>query len=183
MQNAEHNLTQAQQKDMAARSPAKTPAAGAAGPDAKTQAREFGSTTKAGSATPRDVRDTTPLPETQPPAEKSADPLADARRKIRSVEVAGTAASGNTVDADGKTLEARRDITDRHDNIVSSNATVENHVPVAPDGLGGFDSRFVGAVPRIRTLPGYRVEVQGYVSIEGRNGGHQDVIISLERED
>ncbi|MFP6562446.1 DUF3005 domain-containing protein [Paraburkholderia sp. B3] len=112
----------------------------------------------------------------------SLDPLAIASRRILTVEVAGTAASNSSVDADGKTLEARRDVRERHDNVVTSNATMENHVSVASDGLGGFDSRTVRAVPHIAALPGYRVVVQGYVVVESRHGERTDAIISLERE-
>ncbi|MFX1675782.1 DUF3005 domain-containing protein [Paraburkholderia sp. A2WS-5] len=116
----------------------------------------------------------------QTPEERASDPVADASRRIRSVEVAGTAASGTTVDADGKTLEARRNVQGRRDNIITSNATLENHVAVQADGLGGFDSRTVGPVPRIGTLPGYRVEIRGHVHVPDPNGGHTDVIVSLE---
>ncbi|CAB3801150.1 hypothetical protein LMG28138_04952 [Pararobbsia alpina] len=52
MQNAESNPGQAQQNEIAARSPAHTPAAGSASPDAATQAKEFGSSTTASSAEP-----------------------------------------------------------------------------------------------------------------------------------
>jgi hypothetical protein len=46
---------------MAARSPAKTPAAGTASPDAATQAKEFGETQQAGSAEAFDVKGVSPL--------------------------------------------------------------------------------------------------------------------------
>ena len=42
MENAQNNPTQAQQNEIAAKSPAKTPAAGGDMPDAKQQAKEFG---------------------------------------------------------------------------------------------------------------------------------------------
>ncbi len=126
---------------------------------------------------------TPPEADADQPAEfASSDPLSIASRRILTVEVAGTAASNSSVDADGKTLEARRDITERHDNIVTSNATMENHVAVAADGLGGFDSRTVRAVPHIAALPGYRVVVRGYVVVESRHGERTDVLISLERD-
>jgi hypothetical protein len=128
-------------------------------------------------------RNTPPEADADHPAQiASSNPLLIASRKILSVEVAGTAASNSSVDADGKTLEARRDIRERHDNVVTSNATQENHVPVAADGLGGFDSRSVRAVPHIAALPGYRVVVQGYVVVDSRHGERTDVVISLEQE-
>jgi hypothetical protein len=130
-----------------------------------------------------DNRNTTPEADADHPAEiASSNPLLISSRRILSVEVAGTAASNSSVDADGKTLEARRDVRERHDNVVTSNATLENHVPVAADGLGGFDSRSVRAVPHIAALPGFRVIVQGYVVVESRHGERTDVVISLERE-
>jgi hypothetical protein len=116
----------------------------------------------------------------QPAQIASADPLFIASRRILTVEVAGTAASNSSVDADGKTAEARRDVRERHDNVVTSNATMENHVVEPGDGLAGFDSRTVRAVPHIAALPGYRVEVRGHVVVENRNGERIDVVISIE---
>lgn len=131
----------------------------------------------------RSNRNAPPQPDADHPAKiAQADPLVIASRRIRTVEVAGTAASNSSVDADGKTAEARRDVRERRDNVVSSNATMENHVSVPAAGLGGFDSRTVRAVPHIATLPGYRVKMRGYVAVESRHGERTDVVISIERE-
>ncbi|WP_322013851.1 DUF3005 domain-containing protein [Paraburkholderia sp. J12] len=112
------------------------------------------------------------------------DPLARASRRIMTVEMAGTVASGTSVDADGKTREAGRDASPLQDNVVKSNATPENHVPVPSVGLGGFDSRVVGALPAIGTRRGFHVQMRGYVSVPGYNGERRtELVFSIERGD
>ncbi|MBT2794683.1 DUF3005 domain-containing protein [Paraburkholderia strydomiana] len=184
MQNAESNVGQAQQNEMAARSPAHTPATGSASPDAETLAREFGSTKTAGSAEP------TPGPKTSDPlppvdldsqTSDSEDPLERARSRIVSVDVANTGSSDNTVDTDGKGLEAKRDLPAWHDNVISSNATLENNVPTPAAGLGGIDSRAGGSLPLIAARSGWRVVHCGTVHTEERNGSRVEHVIEFHR--
>ena len=131
MQNADKNPTQAQQQEMAAKSPAKTPAAGGDAPDAKTQAREFGSKQNATSAEAGSSKNPAPLPQIDEAAKESdaGDPVVRANKRIVSVDNAGMAASDNTVDTDAKGLEARRDKSSWHDNVISSNATLSGRRP------------------------------------------------------
>lgn len=179
MQNAERNPTQAQQRDMAARSPVKTPAAGDF-PDASAQAKQFGSTSHASSAEPRAVKPEDVTPTVPPKAKEDCDHVLDANRRIVSLDVMAMAATDDTVDADGKCLEAAREESAWHDNIISSNATLENNVPVPADGLGGFDSRRFAQTPPIATAPGYRVTTEGKYVSERRNGSRTETVFSLE---
>jgi hypothetical protein len=184
MQNAESNLGQAKQNEIAARSPVHTPAAGSASPDARTQATEFGGTGTAGAAEPAPGSKTAnPLPQVDLDSytSRSEDPLERARSRIVSVDVANSGAADSTVDTDGKTLEAKRDAPVRHDNVISSNATLENHVAAPASGLGGIDSRPWGSLPQVATLPGWRVVHCGTVYTEELNGSRVEHLIRLER--
>ncbi|HEY2020214.1 DUF3005 domain-containing protein [Paraburkholderia sp.] len=182
MQNAEANPSQSQQNEMAAKSPAKTPAAGSASPDAATQAKEFGSSKHATSAEGSTARKTSPLPpiEVDPYASDSGDPVVRANSRIVSVDNAGMAASDDTVDTDGKTLEARKDESPWHDNVITSNATLENNVPVPAVGLGGLDSRPGGHHPLIQPRNGYRVVFGGTTYEEQLNGSRAEHIFRFE---
>jgi hypothetical protein len=183
VQNAEQNPTQAQQNEIAAKSPAKTPAAGTETPDAKTQAREFGKTKV--STSPQSVAAKNPAP--LPPIEhgtsgdESGDPVERANARIASVDNKGMAASGNTVDTDGKGLEARREESQWQDNIVYSNATTENYVPIPDEGLVTLDTRAGGTMPVISTREGWRIERRGVVDIDSVNGVRGEQVFSLER--
>jgi hypothetical protein len=184
MQNAEANPGQAQQNEIAARSPVHTPAAGSQSPDARTQAKEFGSTTAAGSAEPTPGPKTSnPLPsiDLESQSSDSDDPLERARSRTVSLDVANTASSDNTVDTDGKIQEARRDLPARHDNVISSNATLENNVAAPAAGLGGIDSRVGGSFPLIGVRPGWRVVDCGTVYTDERNGSRAEHVIQFDR--
>jgi hypothetical protein len=84
MQNAEANPSQSQQNEMAAKSRAKTPAAGSASPDAATQAKEFGSSKHATSADGSIAKKSSPLPpiEVDPYALDSGAPVIRANSRI-----------------------------------------------------------------------------------------------------
>jgi hypothetical protein len=184
VQNAENNPTQSQQKEMAAKSPAKTPAAGDM-PDAKTQGREFGKTKHATSAESVAAKNPAPLPSIEHGIKDadSPDPVARANARITSVDNAGMAASDNTVDTDGKGLEAKRDPSPWQDNVIYSDATLENNIPVRPEGLVDLDSRRGGNLPVVATREGWRVAYHGTVEIKERNGSRAEQVISLERTD
>jgi len=185
MQNAEGNPTQAQQNDMAAKSPAKTPATGSASPDAATQAKEFSSTQNAGSAKPKPRNERSPQPSNegkQTPTRDSGDPVQRAASRIVGVDTQGMGSTDDTVDADAKSIEARRDLSAWHDNVITSNATLENNVPTPAAGLGGFDSRITGNLPAILPRPGWRVVVTETVYDEQVNGSRASRVFRLERE-
>jgi hypothetical protein len=182
-ENAQNNPTQAQQNEIAAKSPAKTPAAGGDMPDAKTQGREFGKTKRATLAEAVAAKDPAPLPAIEHGSKDadSPDPVARANAHIVSVDNAAMAASDNTVDTDGKGLEARKDASPWQDNVINSNATLDNNVPVPPDGLVDLDSRPGGNVPLVATRDGWRVAYHGTVDIKERNGSRAEQVFSLER--
>jgi hypothetical protein len=72
----------------------------------------------------------------------------------------------STVDTDGKNREAARLAGDGPigaDEITGSDATLDNSVAEARDGLAGFDSRRGGNHPMLAVQPGYRVIDHGMV--------------------
>jgi hypothetical protein len=183
MQNAEQNPTQKQQNEMAAKSPAQTPATGTASPDARTQAKEFGSTSNAGAAEPTGrTNNAANLPPIDLDAitTDSPDPVQRAKSRTVSVDAANTASTDNTVDTDGKSLEAAKEQSSWHDNVISSNATLENNVPAPAAGLGGIDSRPGGNFPLVAPRDGWRVSYHGTVYIERRNGSLAGHVIQFD---
>lgn len=181
MENAQNNPTQGQQNEIAAKSPAKTPAAGDM-PDAATQGREFGKTKHATSAESVAAKDPAPLPSIEHGTKDadSPDPVARANARIVSVDNAGMAASDDTVDTDGKGLEARRDASMWQDNVINSNASLENNIPAPPEGLVDLDSRPGGNVPLIATRDGWRVAYHGTVDVKQRDGTRAEQVFTLE---
>jgi hypothetical protein len=182
VENAQNNPTQSQQNEIAAKSPAKTPAAGDM-PDAKEQAKEFGKPRRATLAESVAAKDPAPLPSIEHGVKDadSPDPVARANARITSVDNAGMAASDDTVDTDAKGLEARRDASMWQDNVIHSNATLENNIPVPPEGLVDLDSRPGGNAPIIATREGWRVAYHGTVDIKERNGSRAEQVFSLEQ--
>lgn len=73
----------------------------------------------------------------------------------RSAELHNDRTHDSTVDTDGKNREAAR-LAGKGligpDEVITSNASLDNSVPVAPDGLAGFDSR--GLAHRMPFAPG-----------------------------
>ncbi|WP_244818066.1 DUF3005 domain-containing protein [Caballeronia sp. Lep1P3] len=183
MQNAEGNPTQGQQKEMAAKSPAKTPATGTASPDAQTQAREFGSAKHAGSAEPGPADENGALPsiDDEAASKRSPDPVQEANSRTRSVDSDGMESTDDTVDADAKSIEASRDLSGWHDNVISSNATLVNNVRTPARGLGGIDSRPTGNMPAILPRKGYRVVMCETLYEQEMNGSKTSHVIRFER--
>lgn len=181
-ENAQNNPTQAQQNEIAAKSPAKTPAAGDM-PDAKTQALEYDKNKQTAPAQAAAAKNPAPLPAIEHGSKDadSPDPVARANAHIVSVDNAGMAASDDTVDTDGKGLEARRDASPWQDNVISSNATLDNNLFVPPEGLVDLDSRPGGNVPIVATREGWRIVYHGTVEIRERNGSRAEQVFSLER--
>ncbi|WP_374992559.1 DUF3005 domain-containing protein [Paraburkholderia sp. SARCC-3016] len=81
----------------------------------------------------------------------------------------------STVDTDGKNREAARVAGYGKigpDEVTTSNATLDNHVPEADDGLAGFDSRPGGSGVLLAVEPGYTVVEKGMMMPD--DTGHPD---------
>ncbi|NKA10343.1 hypothetical protein GO298_03900 [Ralstonia solanacearum] len=103
-------------------------------------------------------------------ARRDDDPVRLAARRIRSVDAAGTEASDDTIDTDGKGLEAARDRSPWQDNVIFSNATAANHLPENDPDLAGVDSRTGHGGLLITTAPGHAVTYEGTVNVATRTG-------------
>ncbi|WP_321847730.1 DUF3005 domain-containing protein [Burkholderia diffusa] len=182
MQNAESNPTPEQQREQIQKSPVKTPAAGDM-PDAATQAAEVAKHP----LTPEAVAAKTPtgLPpiDVDAHAVDSGDPVRRAAGRIVTLDNANMAMTDNTVDVDGKGLEARAGATEWHDNVIYSNASLDDAVDTPDEGLGGIESRPGGNMPQIATRPGWRVRYVGDVDVEHGDGTRAEHVIRLERTD
>lgn len=182
MQNAESNSTPEQQREQIQKSPVKTPAAGDM-PDAATQAAEVAKQP----LTPEAVAAKTPtgLPpiDVDAHAVDSGDPVRRAAGRIVTLDNANMAMTDNTVDVDGKGLEARAGATEWHDNVIYSNASLDDAVDTPDEGLGGIESRPGGNMPQIATRPGWRVRYVGDVDVEHGDGTRAEHVIRLERTD
>ena len=120
-----------------------------------------------------------------PPNTPENDPLARASRRIRSVDAAGTEASDNTIDTDGKGLEAAKDPSHWQDNVIYSNASLANANP-EPDPeapIAGVDSRRSHGQPTVATQPGHKLVHQGVVEETVRNGTRAAQRFSLEDDE
>ena len=182
-ENAQNNPTQAQQNEIAAKSPVKTPAAGGQMPDAKTQGKEFQKPKYATATSWVGAKEPAPLPPIEHRTDDAQcdDPVKRANARTVSVDNKAMAATDDTVDTDGKGLEARRDASMWQDNVINSNATLENNIPVPPEGLVDLDSRPGGNVPIIATREGWRVAYHGTVDVRERNGSRAEQVFTLER--
>lgn len=91
------------------------------------------------------------------------DPVLRASQRIRSVDAAGTEASGSTVDCDGKSREAARNPSLWQDNVIYSNASLVNtHPEPDPEApIAGIDSRRSHGLPAIATVAGHHVVLHG----------------------
>ncbi|RQZ18669.1 DUF3005 domain-containing protein [Burkholderia sp. Bp9031] len=182
MQNAESNPTPKQQREQIEKRPVKTPAAGDM-PDAATQAAEVAKRP----LTPEAVAAKTPtgLPpiDVDAYAVDSGDPVRRAAGRIVTLDNANMAMTDDTVDVDGKGMEARTGATEWHDNVIYSNASLDDAVDTPDEGLGGIESRPGGNVPQIATRPGWRVRYVGDVDVEHGDGTRAEHVIRLERTD
>ncbi len=93
--------------------------------------------------------------------ESYVDPVKRAASRISTVDHANMTATDNTVDVDGKRIEARRGASASLDNVIYSNASLENSVPAPAQGLGGIDSRPGGNFPQVAPRAGWRVRYLG----------------------
>jgi hypothetical protein len=156
MNNAESNPSQAQQKTQQATSPGTTPATETARIDPQTAA---------------DNRSTA----------SSGDPVVRASSRIVSTDNANMEATDDTVDTDRKNLDAKRDLSPMHDNVVGSNATLDDSVATPAFGLGGIDSRSDGNRPSIALRPGWTMRHEGTMHLPTSNGGRTEHIIFIDR--
>ncbi|MDR5777343.1 MULTISPECIES: DUF3005 domain-containing protein [unclassified Caballeronia] len=181
MNNAESNPTQLQQKEIQAQTPSETPATETARADAQVMAKDHAG--KKSPPTSYANNESAPLPEIDVDSvtAQSADPIERAQSRIVSVDNANMDASDDTVDTDGEGLEAKRDLPLQHDNVVGSNATLDNNVPAPARGLGGIDSRAEGNRPVTRLRAGWTMVYHRCVELTDRNGGRVEHPISIEQ--
>lgn len=132
----------------------------------------------------RSARPPVPTDTTYVAGPAPADPVQRASQRIRSVDAAGTEASGNTVDTDGKTMEAAKDPSHWQDNVIYSNASLANTNPEDPDApIAGIDSRRSHGQPTVATAAGHKVVHKGVVDETVRNGTRAAQRFSLEDDD
>jgi hypothetical protein len=96
-------------------------------------------------------------------------------RSMLSMEMHNDRTHDSTVDTDGKNREAARLAgygTIGPDEVTTSNATLDNNVPEANDGLAGFDSRPGGSGVLLAVEPGYTVVEKGMMLPD--ETGHPD---------
>ncbi|PRF13415.1 2-oxoglutarate dehydrogenase [Burkholderia multivorans] len=181
MQNAESNPTPKQQQETIAQSHAKTPAAGHEMPSAATQAKEFAQRPLSPEAVAAKAPTGLPPIDRDAHAVDSGDPVRRAGGRIVTIDNANMAMTDNTVDVDGKGLEARTGASKWHDNVIYSNASLDESVDTPDDGLGGIESRPDGNMPLIATRPGWRVRHVGDVEVAHGDSSRAEHVICLER--
>ncbi|MGS0891549.1 DUF3005 domain-containing protein [Burkholderia stagnalis] len=154
-------------------------------PDARTQATGFARQP----LTPEAIAAKTPTG--LPPVERGAhavdsdDPVRRAASRIATLDNANMATTDNTVDVDGKGREAAVDASKLHDNVIHSNASLDDSVDTPAAGLGGIESRPAGSLPQVAARPGWRVRHVGHVDVEVEHGAHTraEHLIRFERVD
>ncbi|RQS58412.1 DUF3005 domain-containing protein [Burkholderia sp. Bp8963] len=116
-------------------------------------------------------------------ASDSGDPVRRAASRIVTLDNANMAATDNAVDVDGKGMEARQDASKWHDNVIYSNASLDDSVDTLDEGLGGFESRPDGNLPLVSARPGWRVCHVRTVDISHGDGKRTEHVIRFERID
>ncbi|KVH78553.1 2-oxoglutarate dehydrogenase [Burkholderia ubonensis] len=111
----------------------------------------------------------------------SGDPVRRAASRIVTLDNANMAATDNSVDVDGKGMEARQGASKWQDNVIYSNASLDESVDTPDEGLGGFESRPGGSLPQIALRDGWRVRHVGVVEIERGDGKRVEHVIRFER--
>ncbi len=179
MNNAEANDPKDKQTSQAATSPVKTPGAETAHirmSDATKAAA--GGEAHAGAHAKQSVSDS---------MDTTIGPDGEREWRPRGADVANDESLDDTVDADGKNIQAKRHdemMANDPDAVITSNATPVNYVPTPDDGLGGFDSRPGRNGVLLMLEHGYRMidhgmvapavrEVEAKLQYEGRDAhGH-----------
>ncbi|MGU3779644.1 DUF3005 domain-containing protein [Burkholderia metallica] len=183
MQNAESNSTPEKQREQIEKSPVKTPAAGGDMPDAATQAAEVARRPLTPEAIAGKMPTGLPPIDVDAHAVDSGDPVRRAAGRIVTLDNANMAMTDSTVDVDGKGLQARSGASERQDNVIHSNASLDDAVDTPDDGLGGIESRPSGNLPQIATRPGWRVRHVGDVDVEHGGRTRAEHVIRFERTD
>ncbi|VWC48255.1 DUF3005 domain-containing protein [Burkholderia lata] len=174
MQNPESNPDPKYRRDKEARRPTKAPAA-----------RRMPDAASGRPLTPEMIAAKTPTG--LPPIERgthapdSGDPVRRAAARIPTLDNANMAMTDNTVDVDGKGMEAAAGASKWHDNVIYSNASLDEAVDTPDEGLGGIESRPSGNLPQIATRPGWHVRHVGAVDVEHGDGTRAEHVIVLER--
>jgi len=106
------------------------------------------------------------------------------RRDTHNLDVMNSGTMDSTVDTDGKTSDARRDLPLSRDNVVGSNASLDDSIETPAEGLAGIDSRPAGNRPQIAVGSDYQVDYIGTVvaSADWRDGGDLTQTPELEAE-
>ncbi|SAL81391.1 2-oxoglutarate dehydrogenase [Caballeronia arvi] len=162
MNNAEGNESQDKQNERAADSPIKTPAAETAHvklSDAM-KAAAGGEAHAGAGAAPAVKSETTK-------SGMHVGPQGFYEKTPRGVDVANDDGLDDTVDADAKSIHARREaemLAREPDSVINSNATTVNYVAEPGDGLGGFDSRPGRNGVLVALERGYRLIDRGMVA-------------------
>ncbi|WP_414445093.1 DUF3005 domain-containing protein [Burkholderia sp. 22PA0106] len=186
MKPVKSNPTPQRLHEQAGQSPVKTPAAGQDQPDAATQAAGFHAheekQDKPSAQTPETIAGKTPtgLPEIEQGTRGDAedDPVRRAAERITSLDNANMAATDNSVDVDGKGLEARREASPRQDNVIHSNASLDDATSPPANGLGGIDSQ---PPAEIAAKPGWQVRERGTTVVERDGNPRAERVFSFER--
>lgn len=188
MKAVKSNPTPQRLHEQAGKSPVKTPAAGHDQPDAATQAAGFHEhekeSAKPSGQTPETIAGKTPtgLPpidrDAQGKGDAEGDPVRRAAERITSLDNANMAATDNAVDVDGKGLEARREASPRQDNVINSNASLDDATSPPANGLGGIDSQ---PPAEIAAKPGWQVREHGTTVVERDGNARAERVFSFER--
>ncbi|AIO69052.1 DUF3005 domain-containing protein [Burkholderia oklahomensis] len=183
MQNAESNPTPQQPREIAAKRPGETPAAGRAMPDASSREKARGANARKLTAEAIAGKTPTGLPpiDVDRYACDSGDPVRRAASRIVTLDNANMASTDNTVDVDGKGREAQTGASEWHDNVIYSNASLDEAVDTPDDGLAGIESRPHGYLPEVEPREGWRVVYGGTVDIERTTGARTEHVFSFER--
>ncbi|QVN22190.1 DUF3005 domain-containing protein [Burkholderia pyrrocinia] len=182
MQNTESTAAPKRQREQIERSPVKAPAAGDM-PDAAPQVAQVARRPLSPEAVAAKMPTGLPPIERGAHAIDSGDPVRRAAGRITTLDNANMAMTDNTVDVDGKGMEAAAGASKRHDNVIHSNASLDDAVDTPDEGLGGIESRPSGNLPQIAARPGWRVCHVGDVDIEHGDGTRAEHVIRLERID
>jgi len=106
------------------------------------------------------------------------------RRSAHNLDVVNAGTMDSSVDTDGKSSDARRDLPAWRDNVVGSNASLDDSVDTPAEGLAGIDSRAAGNRPQIAAGIDYQVDYLGAVAVssDGYDGGDMTRASGIDAE-
>ncbi len=111
------------------------------------------------------------------------DPVRRAASRIATLDNAAMGASDSCVDVDGKSIDAHRDAPYWRDNEIHSNASLDDSVSTADDGLAGFSSVRGGSRPAIEPRLGWQCSSAGTFDAGRTYGARTEHVIRLEPSD